>query len=153
MSRLELKIPPLVLLLACGFFMWRISAWFPEWIVDVEFKNVASATLMILGFLPSVAVIVSFRKADTTLSPLHPVSSSSLVTTGIYRFSRNPIYVGLVLVLLGWGAYLSNPVSLVFVVVFIGYMNRFQIAPEERALESLFGSEFKSYKQRVRRWI
>ncbi|HEV8366930.1 MAG TPA: isoprenylcysteine carboxylmethyltransferase family protein, partial [Pyrinomonadaceae bacterium] len=75
------------------------------------------------------------------------------VSTGVYRFTRNPMYLGLLLTLLGWAAFLSNPASLLFVPIFVLYINRFQIKPEEQVLSSLFGAEYMAYKSRVRRWL
>ena len=76
-----------------------------------------------------------------------------LLTSGPYAFTRNPMYLGLLLVLLGWAAYLSNALACVFLPAFVLYMNRFQIGPEERALAALFGQAFLDYKNRVRRWV
>ena len=82
-----------------------------------------------------------------------PNASSSLVTTGIYTLTRNPMYLGFAMLLLGWGIFLANPVTLLVLPCFIGYMSRFQIVPEERALESRFGPDFHAYRMKVRRWV
>ena len=100
-----------------------------------------------------IAGVVSFRKAKTTVNPLKPEEATSLVNSGIFRFTRNPMYVGFALVLLAWAIYLSSPLSLVGVLGFILYIDRLQIEPEERALNELFGSEFESYRSNVRRWL
>ena len=84
---------------------------------------------------------------------MSPESTSSLVTAGLYRYSRNPIYVADVIFLLSWAFYLNNPISLLGIVGFVLYMNRFQIQPEERALEANFGQAYLDFKARVRRWI
>ncbi|MFL6647317.1 MAG: methyltransferase family protein, partial [Sulfurifustaceae bacterium] len=93
------------------------------------------------------------HRVDTTKDPRHPERATALVTGGIYRITRNPMYLGLALVLVGWGIFLSNVLSLLGVVVFLGYLNRFQIVPEERALEARFGEAYRQYKQTVRRWL
>lgn len=80
-------------------------------------------------------------------------AASSLVTNGVYRFTRNPMYVGLLLALSGWAAFLSSPSALVYLVAFVLYMNRFQIEPEERVLASRFGADYAAYRTRVRRWL
>jgi protein-S-isoprenylcysteine O-methyltransferase Ste14 len=95
----------------------------------------------------------SFRRARTTVNPLKPESASSLVASGVYRVSRNPMYVGLCLVLLGWAVMLSNVLAYAIVPVFVLYMNRFQIGPEEAALERVFGADYVAYRARVRRWL
>jgi protein-S-isoprenylcysteine O-methyltransferase Ste14 len=96
---------------------------------------------------------VAFRHAKTTVNPLSPANSSSLVTSGIYRFTRNPMYVGLALVLLAWALFLSSPWSLLGPLVFVLYINRFQIVPEERILSGIFGEAYSAYRTKVRRWL
>jgi protein-S-isoprenylcysteine O-methyltransferase Ste14 len=87
------------------------------------------------------------------MNPIKPSAASSLVTGGVFRFTRNPMYLSLLLYLLAWAAYLSNWLALLFVPVFVLYINELQIKPEERALSALFGAEYASYKGRVRRWL
>lgn len=87
------------------------------------------------------------------MNPIKPMATSSLVTNAAFRFTRNPMYLSLLLYLLAWAVYLSNVWALLFVPVFVLYINEFQIKPEERALSSLFGPEYAAYKERVRRWL
>jgi len=87
------------------------------------------------------------------VNPLKPDSASALVVAGIYRWTRNPMYLGMATVLAAWGLYLANIGALAGVALFVAYMNRFQIAPEERALEARFGADFAAYRGRVRRWL
>ena len=101
----------------------------------------------------ALAGAVAFRKYRTTVNPMHPESTTALVTTGIYSFTRNPMYVGLLLVLAAWAAWLSNLLALVILPVFVAYVSRFQIVPEERALAARFGEQFALYCRRVRRWV
>ena len=96
---------------------------------------------------------MAFRRHKTTVNPFTPAKSSSLVATGIYRYSRNPMYLGLFLALLGWGAYLGNWASALLLPAFVAYMNRFQIHPEERVLTESFGPQFLAYARSVRRWL
>jgi protein-S-isoprenylcysteine O-methyltransferase Ste14 len=95
----------------------------------------------------------SFRNAETTINPMKPESSSALVASGIYRWTRNPMYLGLLWILLGWGIYLSNAPAYLVLPGFVLYMNRFQIEPEERALTRIFGPAFAAYRAHVRKWI
>ncbi len=98
--------------------------------------------------------VLSFRQAKTTVNPVQPTQASTLVVSGIYRFSRNPMYLGFLFLLLSWAAFLANiPALLLGPPLFAGYMNKFQILPEEKILCSLFGDDFEIYKNRVRRWI
>jgi protein-S-isoprenylcysteine O-methyltransferase Ste14 len=96
---------------------------------------------------------ISFRRARTTVEPTRPDTTSSLITTGIYGITRNPIYVGMALMLLGWAIFLLNIASFVMIAVFVAYIWRFQITPEERALSILFKNEYTAYKSKVRRWL
>jgi len=99
------------------------------------------------------AGMVSFWRAKTTMNPTKADAVSSLVTGGVFRFTRNPMYLSLLLYLLAWAVYLSSWLALLLLPAFVLYINRFQIRPEERALSSLFGSEYAAYKGRVRRWL
>jgi protein-S-isoprenylcysteine O-methyltransferase Ste14 len=97
--------------------------------------------------------VVSFRRARTTVNPTKPESSSVLVDSGIYRLTRNPMYLGFSLGLSGWAVMLSNMFAFLLLPIFILYMDRFQIEPEEKALAAIFGRQFAVYKTRVRRWL
>lgn len=109
--------------------------------------------LAVAGGVVAGLGVVSFRRAQTTVNPLTPQAASSLVTTGIYRVSRNPMYLGMLLLLAAFAVFLANAAALIILPVFILYMNRFQITPEERALSSMFGPDFTAYTERVRRWM
>lgn len=153
MSRLELKIPPAVVMLVCGGLMWAAARWLPGIWIPEQVHTILPKALLGLGALISIASLVSFSRARTTVDPTKPHASTSLVTSGVYRISRNPIYLGMLLILLAWGVKLSNLASVALTIGFVLYMTRFQILPEERFLEEIFGDEFTAYKQRVRRWL
>lgn len=152
-TMLEKRIPPLVLLLIVGGAMWGISVLTPPLPLENTFRRVAASVLLVVGTLFPVAGVMAFRRARTTVDPRTPEASSALVCSGVYRYSRNPMYVGFALWLLAWGIFLGSGWGLLGVVIFVLYMNRFQIIPEERALRAMFGDEFRAYEQRVRRWI
>ncbi len=116
-------------------------------------RQIAIYGLLSLGMASAIAGVISFRQACTTVNPLKPESSSALVTSGMYKFSRNPMYLGMALALCAWAVYLASLCSMFGIVGFMLYMQRFQIAPEERALEVIFGQTFIDYKKRVRPWI
>jgi len=99
------------------------------------------------------SAIITFRRAQTTINPHHPAKSSTLITSGVFRVSRNPLYLAMLLILVGWGIWLGHGLSILFSAGFIPTMNRLQIIPEEQALQANFGDEFSRYKQRVRRWL
>jgi protein-S-isoprenylcysteine O-methyltransferase Ste14 len=152
MSALELKIPPVVLVLLAGAAMWVLSAAAPSFAWQAPYRQATALVFAVAGVIVAILGVVSFRHASTTVNPTRPQDASSLVTTGIYRFSRNPMYLGFLLALLAWAVFLANVLTLLPVVAFVAYMNRFQITPEERALVAMFGTEYDAYKQRVRRW-
>jgi protein-S-isoprenylcysteine O-methyltransferase Ste14 len=110
-------------------------------------------SLALIGAVTCLSGVVSFRREKTTVNPMKPDSASSLVVSGIYKYTRNPMYLGLVLVLLGWAAFLSNLASLALLPAFVVYISRFQIEPEERVLTSLFPHEYPPYRAKVRRWL
>ncbi len=89
----------------------------------------------------------------TTVNPLTPEATTTMVTSGIYRFTRNPMYLGFLLILAGWAIALSHLLAFVILPLFVWYMNRFQILPEERALASKFPEAFTAHKRSVRRWL
>ena len=153
MSSLELKVPPPLVALCVALLMWLTSLVVAPFEVPLLLRVSAALLLAFMGLGFSLSGLVSFMRAKTTINPTKPTSTSSLVSTGVYRFTRNPMYLGLLLVLLGWATFLANAVAFVFAPLFVLYINRFQITPEERALSSMFGAEFSAYKARVRRWL
>lgn len=151
MKSLELKIPPPVVGVIVAAAMWAIDRWTPSY--EFPGRRVLAVTLAVVGLSIAAAGVIEFRRARTTVNPLRPSTTSSLVASGVYRLTRNPMYLGFLLVLLGWAAWLANPATLAVAALFVLYLNRFQIAPEERALHALFGAEFERYCARVRRWL
>ncbi|WP_268409385.1 methyltransferase family protein [Alteromonas sp. a30] len=107
----------------------------------------------ILGTLLPILGVMSFKQAKTTVDPRDPSKSEHLVITGIYRWTRNPMYLGFLFWLIAWGIYLSDGASLLLAFLFVPYMNRFQIHPEERMLKQFFGRQYEDYCQQVRRWL
>ncbi len=153
MTALELKIPPVMVAAITAVLMWVTYILTPETPIPAIFRKITMYSFTAAGAVIGFAGVVSFRKAETTVNPLKPDECTSLVSSGIYRFTRNPMYLALLLALLGWGLILSDLYSLAWSAVFVLYINRFQIQPEERALEKRFGAEFTRYQSRVRRWI
>lgn len=151
MNTLELKIPPPLVALAFATLMWLTPVLAGS--IDIPYRIALAVALPCIGMSIAISGVLAFRQAHTTLNPIKASSASSLVSGGIFQFTRNPMYLGLVFVLLGWTVFLSNPLALLFVPVFVLYMDRFQIIPEERVLAKLFGTEYSAYKERVRRWL
>lgn len=153
MASLELKIPPLVLLAASGLVMFGLSLIAPALAFPLPRKTVIAGTLAVVGACIAVAGVIAFRTSGTTVNPTTPEKSSTVVSGGVYRFTRNPMYLGFALILSGWAAYLSNTASLLVLPAFVAYMNEYQIKPEERVLLTKFGAPFADYMALVRRWI
>jgi protein-S-isoprenylcysteine O-methyltransferase Ste14 len=153
MNRLEHKLPPPLVAL-CVAVLMGVAAHFTESLPIPFGVRVGLALALVgAGMALDITGIVQFRRARTTVNPLRPQAASSLVCDGVYRFTRNPMYLGLLLVLLGWAAYLASLLALVLAPLFVFYIDRFQIGPEERALSARFGREFDAYAARVRRWV
>ena len=133
--------------------MWFASSAAPAFDFMFPAKSVSAVGLALIGALTCVAGIVAFRRAKTTVNPMKPDSTSSLVVSGVYRYTRNPMYLGFLMILLGWAAFLSNVLALLLLPAFVLYMNRFQISPEEHVLASLFAHDYAEYRARVRRWL
>jgi len=145
------KIPPLVVVLFFALIMALIAHYS---VIDFSaFILYLTVSLVTIGCVFCIAGLVSFRLANTTVDPSKPEQATNLVTSGVYRFSRNPMYVGFVFILLGWGIWLSSLWALLCVAGFIAYLTLFQIIPEERALTKLFGEDYTQYKNKVKRWL
>jgi protein-S-isoprenylcysteine O-methyltransferase Ste14 len=153
MKALELKIPPPIVALLVGVAMWKIASMLPSLDVPLLIREVTARVLIIVAFAIALPGFVALIKAKTTFNSMKPKATSSLVTSGIYRFTRNPMYLSVLLMLLAWAIFLSSAWALVGPVAFVLYINRFQIKPEERALAAMFGTEYAEYKGRVRRWL
>ena len=153
MNCLELKVPPPAVALLICVAMWVLSLVPPFFEVPTVIRAVAALTIGSIGGIFSIAGVIRFRKAKTTVNPTKPHAASSLVTSGIYKFTRNPMYVGLLFVITGWAAFLWSLWTLLGPIAFAMYITRFQIKPEERVLEGLFGADYASYQSRVRRWL
>ncbi len=153
MRWLETRIPPPIVAVVLAFFMWFFAPAATTAFLSPALRITLAAALALAGGLIAAAGSFAFKRAKTTVNPLKPQKASALVTAGIYRLTRNPMYVGLVLVLVGVAVWLAWLPAVLGPVAFVGYITRFQIHPEERALEAIFGAEFKLYCQRVRRWL
>ncbi len=152
MQMLEKRIPPPLVAGVIGLAMWGLSPVQPGLEASLSVQ-IAMFIAALLGVIFGILGVIAFRQAKTTADPFKPETASTLVKSGIYRVSRNPMYLGLALLLLAWAIYLGSVWSLLGIVVFVHYMNRFQIIPEEEAMEKLFGQEYRVYKAKVRRWL
>lgn len=150
-NALELKIPPPLLMLIFATAMYVLDMLLPN--IQASFYIAFAMIALIIGASFALSGIYSFRKVKTTVHPSKPERASSLVTSGVYKITRNPMYLGLFCVLMAWAIILGNVYTFIVPFIFAFYISRFQIMPEERALEGIFGDAFNAYKQKVRRWI
>lgn len=133
--------------------MWFLAKPLPAVDFDFPGRFTLIVVLVVAGILVGGVAFSLFTRARTTVNPLKPQESSVLVTRGVYRWTRNPMYLGMLIVLVAWGFFVSNAAAFLVLPLFILYINRFQIVPEERVLRSRFGAQFDDYCGRVRRWL
>lgn len=153
LSLLELKLSPVMTAVLLAAAMWFVAANSAGLALPQALRWAALLLLFTAGTIVGLAGVRTLRNARTTVNPYRPHASSTLVTAGVYGRTRNPMYLGLMLALAGWGLYLANPWSLLLGFTFMPFMNRFQIRPEERALEQTYGEDFRAYCRAVRRWL
>ena len=153
MRYFELRFPPTLVWITVGAAMWVIASLPPLWPPSSSVRLSASVILLVIGIAISQSAIIEFRRAQTTVNPLKPETSTSLVSTGIFARTRNPMYLGMLIGLLAWTVYLASALAWLGPVAFALFITRFQIIPEERVMHSIFGSAFSEYSKRVRRWL
>ena len=135
----------------CALLMWLLA--FPALDFALPFRALVAAAFFVAALIVGVSAVLGFHRAKTTLNPLAPGQASALVVRGVFRWTRNPMYLAMLLVLIAWACIVANAAALAILPLFVAYLNRFQIVPEERALQARFGSEFERYKRTVRRWL
>lgn len=153
MKQLEVKVPPVAQFLVAAGLMWLLAFLVPDATMRFPGQLLAASLVLLVAGLVGMAGVRAFARAQTTVNPLRPEAASRLVTGGIYRYTRNPMYLALLLALLAWGLWLGHLLAWLGMPAFALAMNRLQIRPEERALEALFGDEFRAYARQVRRWF
>jgi protein-S-isoprenylcysteine O-methyltransferase Ste14 len=146
-------VPPLAVTVLAGLGAWLSSRAFPALHLESAALLPLAVAFGLLGSGCSLLGVVSFRRARTTVNPMTPSDASALVVSGVYRFTRNPMYLGFLLLLLGELAWLGSPFAFIAAPALVAYLNRFQIAAEECALRERFGAEFVAYTTRVPRWL
>jgi protein-S-isoprenylcysteine O-methyltransferase Ste14 len=149
--RLEHRIPPPVVMAVSALLMWLVA--FPALNFTLPGREVIAGIVFIAALTVGASAVLGFHRAKTTLNPLQPDAASALVVRGIYRWTRNPMYLAMLLVLIGWACIVSNWAALAMLPLFVAALNRLQIQPEERALHARFGAEFENYRRKVRRWL
>jgi protein-S-isoprenylcysteine O-methyltransferase Ste14 len=150
---LDHRVPPLLVAFVVALGMRAAFFLTPQLQFGWAGSVFVAMALALSGVIVVAAGVVTFRRHQTTLNPFRPADASTLVEAGIYRRTRNPMYVGVTFILLGYAAFLAHPLALLLVALFPAHIQVFQIAPEERALDRLFGEAYARYKERVPRWL
>lgn len=147
------RLPPIFQLLTGGLVSWSLARRFPTADYAAPVLWFVAVALLLFGFTILTNAVLSFVRQKTTVNPLEPQKAEHLVITGLYRFTRNPMYLGLAAILIGFALILQNALALLGPLLFLISITVLQITPEERALSKNFGDEYDEYKRRVRRWI
>jgi len=150
---MKLKIPPVIVLLVFVGLMYALAKVLPVGYFDFLGRRYLMYGLLGVAIFIGFVALVQFFKNKTTIDPTRPAKATKLVTSGLYRFSRNPMYLAMLLLLLAWGLWLGNAFNTIIAVSFVYYMNAFQIVPEEEALTAIFGKQYRHYCKAVRRWF
>lgn len=150
---MRLKVPPVIVMLVFGLFMFLLAEFLPVGHFDFFGRTFLMLPLLIGAMALATFSLLKFFKVKTSIDPTDPAKASCLVTGGLYRYSRNPMYLALLLVLLAWGLWLGNAFNTLLAAGFVSYMDKFQIIPEEKALLAIFGKAYQKYLVEVRRWF
>lgn len=145
------KIPPPIVTFFFGLCIYFSQEYFPEF--NLEFLTILSYILYFAGLNVLILAVRLFKKQNTTVNPIKIENASSLVTSGIFKYSRNPMYLGMVIILFGLALMFNLVGGILFVFLFMIYITKFQIRPEEEVMERLFGEDFIKYKHKVRMWL
>lgn len=153
MKALELKVPPVAQFVAMALGMWMIAKYTPALTIDIPARRVFVVLFICLGGFFAIPAVRAFRSVDTTVDPRSPEKASRFIVNGVYQYSRNPMYLGLLCLLIAWALYLSDVLGFVGPPLFVLSMNHLQIRLEEQAMEARFGDDYRVYRKSVRRWI
>ena len=150
---MRLVIPPPVQGVIAAILMWAIAKFVPA--LNTPFNGSLNLALVVgaFGLAIEFVALFMFLQAKTTVSPLSPQKTENLVINGLYKYSRNPMYLGLAFLLIAYAIWLSNPLSTLVILGFVWWITKFQIEPEEEILREKFGNEYIEYQDRVGRWF
>ena len=148
---MKTKIPPPIIALICIVLNY-LSTYL---INPIKFPNteIISGLIFLLGLFTAIFAILLFKKDKTTVNPIDPEETTTLVTTGIFSITRNPMYLGLFFLISSTVLFFGSWFGIIILIIFVWYINKFQIIPEEQTMEKLFGKKYNDYRQNVRRWI
>ncbi len=150
---MKLKILPPLVMVIFGCFMYLVDRFLPVGEFDFFGRREMSYILLAVGFLLIIVAVFQFIKANTTTDPLHPEKAKHLITGGVFKYTRNPMYLGMLLFLIAFGLHLGNAFNTLLAAGYVYYMNHFQIKREETVLIEQFGKAYLLYLKAVRRWF
>lgn len=150
---MHIKIPPLALILLSFALMWCGDKYISSGHFNFPFQTMVSIVLLLAGLIVTITGARTFKRAETTLNPLNLSKSTSLVSHGIFNYTRNPMYLGMLLGLSAFLIYFGSIWNLFVLLLIFLQIRFFQIRPEEAAMRKLFGEEYSDYGKRVRRWF
>jgi protein-S-isoprenylcysteine O-methyltransferase Ste14 len=153
MKSLELKIPPPVVVLVTGLLMWLTPTSLINLLIGQTWCIYLGGIFMLLGILTDAFAAFMFMTAKTTISPIAPQNASVLIEHGLFKVTRNPMYLGMAILLVGWAFVLQNLAALYGPLFFVIYITRFQILPEERILTQKWGAPYTAYLSKTKRWL
>ena len=153
MRWLETRVPPPLVMLLCGAIGYLASRLAAGPVVPLPMPALLAGGVVAIGLTLNLLPKLAFRRVRTTVNPLRPAMASALVTHGVYRYTRNPMYLGMLLGLTGIAIWFGNPLNIGMLILFVWYMTEFQIKPEEESLREKFGGDYEAYCKKVRRWI
>ena len=151
--KLSLKVPPAVQGIVAILLIWLCDRYAPLYHIEFIYQNTVGYVLIGAGLCVALSGIFTFIKLKTTVDPRYPEEASELVIIGIYKYSRNPMYFGITLVLSGIAVYFGALSSIFAIVLFVAFISKYQIVPEEIALRIKFGESYEHYVRNVRRWL
>ena len=149
--RLRNKIPPPIVTLTFILLSFWLANYLPK--LAFNYQGLTSLLMILIGLTIIVIGVKTFNNSDTTINPLNPSEASHLVTEGVFSYTRNPMYLGMVIILLGVSIYNGVYIGVIILPCFIFYITEFQIKPEEKAMEEIFAGDYTDYLKRVRRWL
>lgn len=150
---LELKVIPVVQVMVCAIAIFAIDHYITSYGYIGPYHKLFASAVFVVSIVVIMFAVLSFKNSQTTVNPSTPENTSQIVDTGIYRFSRNPMYLAMALCLLGLCVFAQNLLTFLTLPIFVWYLTRYQIKPEERMLTKQFGEQYTQYCQKVRRWL
>ena len=149
--RLRNRIPPPIVTLVFALLSFWLANYLPK--LAFNYQGLSSLLMILIGLTVIVIGVKTFHKSDTTVNPLNPKEASHLVTDGVFSYTRNPMYLGMLIIVLGVTVYNGVYIGIIILPCFIFYIKKFQIKPEEEAMQEIFADDYTDYFKRVRRWL